>query len=58
MSKKNFAIWVAIILGTFLSVTVGRHWLGMGGGSSFITAFGSLMVMGVGLGSFYLLKKK
>mgnify|MGYP000610274835 CR=1 FL=1 len=32
--------------------------VGVGVGSSFISTLGSLIVMGVGLGSFYMLKKK
>lgn len=67
ISKKNFIIWIVIIVVTFLSVTIGRRLIGFGGvgvgvgvevGSSFISTLGSLIVMGVGLGSFYMLKKK
>ena len=58
MSKKNFIIWIVIIVVTFLSVTVGRRLIGFEVGSSFISTLGSLIVMGVGLGSFYLLKRK
>ena len=57
MSKKNFIIWIVIIVVTFLSVTVGRKLLGIEG-ASFISTLGSLIVMGVGLGSFYMLKRK
>jgi hypothetical protein len=57
MSKKNFIIWIVIIVVTFLSVTVGRKLLGIES-ASFISTLGSLVVMGVGLGSFYMLKKK
>ena len=57
MSKKNFTIWIVIIVVTFLSVTVGRKLLGIEG-ASFISTLGSLVVMGVGLGSFYMLKRK
>ena len=57
MSKKNFIIWFVIIVVTFLSVTVGRKLLGIES-ASFISTLGSLVVMGVGLGSFYMLKKK
>ena len=63
ISKKNFIIWIVIIVVTFLSVTIGRRLIGFGGvgvgvGSSFISTLGSLVVMGVALGSFYMLKKK
>jgi len=58
MSKKNFIIWIVIIVVTFLSVTVGRRLIGFEVGSSFITTLGSLIVGGVSLGSFYMLKKK
>lgn len=58
MSKKNFIIWLVIIVVTFLLVTVGRRLVGFEGGSSFISTLGSLVVMGVALGAFYLLKKK
>ena len=57
MSKKNFIIWIVIIVVTFLSVTVGRKLLGIES-ASFISTLGSLVVMGVGLGSFFMLKKK
>ena len=40
------------------SVTVGRRLIGFEAGSSFISTLGSLIVMGVGLGSFYMLKRK
>ena len=58
MSKKNFIIWIVIIVVTLLSVTVGRRLVGFEVGSSFISTLGSLIVIGVGGGSFYLLKKK
>lgn len=58
MSKKNFIIWLVIIVVTFLLVTVGRRLVGFEVGSSFISTLGSLVVMGVALGTFYLLKKK
>ena len=63
MSKKNFIIWIVIIVVTFLSVTIGRRLIGFGGvgvgvGSSFITTLGSLIVLVVSLGFFYKLKKK
>jgi len=57
MSKKNFTIWIVIFVVTFLSVTVGRKLLGIES-ASFISTLGSLVVMGVGLGSFFMLKKK
>ena len=58
MSKKNFIIWLAIVVVVFLSVTVGRRLIGFEVGSSFISTLGSLVVMGVALGSFYVLKRK
>jgi len=58
MSKKNFIIWIVIFVVTLLSVTVGRRLVGFEVGSSFISTLGSLIVIGVGGGSFYLLKKK
>ena len=58
MSKKKFIIWIVIIVVTFLSVTVGRRLIGFEVGSSFISTLGSLVVMGVGLGSWYMLKRK
>ncbi len=58
MSKKNFIIWIVIFVVTLLSVTVGRRLVGFEVGSSFISTLGSLLVIGVGGGSFYLLKKK
>jgi purine-cytosine permease-like protein len=58
MSKKNLVIWIVIIVGTFLLVTVGRRLVGYEAGSSFISTSGSLIVMGVSLGSFFILKKK
>ena len=58
MSKKNFIIWIVIFVVTLLSVTVGRRLVGLEVGSSFISTLGSLIVIGVGGGSFYLLKKK
>ena len=58
MSKKNFIIWLAIVVVVFLSVTVGRRLIGIEVGSSFISTVGSLVVLGVALGSFYVLKKK
>ena len=58
VSKKNFIIWIVIIVVTFLLVTVGRRLAGFEVGSSFISTLGSLVVMGVALGTFYLLKKK
>jgi hypothetical protein len=58
MSKKNFIIWIVIFVVTLLSVTVGRRLVGFEVGSSFISTLGSLVVMGVGLGSFFMLKKK
>jgi hypothetical protein len=58
MSKKNFTIWIVIIVVTLLSVTVGRRLIGFEVGSSFISTLGSLIVIGVSLGSFYMLKKK
>ena len=58
MSKKNWIIWITILVVTLLSVTVGRRLVGFEVGSSFISTMGSLIVMGVGLGSFYMLKKK
>ena len=58
MSKKNFIIWIVVIVVTFLSVTVGRRLIGFEVGSSFISTLGSLIVMGVSLGSFFILKKK
>ena len=57
MSKKNFIIWIGIIVVTFLSVTIGRRLIGIES-TSFISTLGSLVVIGVGLGSFYMLKKK
>ena len=58
ISKKNFTIWIVIIVVTFLSVTVGRRLIGFEVSSSFISTLGSLVVMGVGLGSWYMLKRK
>ena len=58
MSKKNFTIWIVIFVVTLISVTVGRRLIGFEVGSSFISTLGSLIVIGVGGGSFYLLKKK
>ena len=58
MSKKNFTIWIVIFVVTLISVTVGRRLIGFEVGSSFISTMGSLIVMGVSLGSFYKLKKK
>ncbi len=58
MSKKNFTIWLAIVVVVFLSVTVGRRLIGIEVGSSFISTVGSLVVLGVALGSFYVLRKK
>jgi len=58
MSKKNFIIWLAIVVVVFLSVTFGRRLIGIEVGSSFISTVGSLVVLGVALGSFYVLKKK
>ena len=58
MSKKNFVIWLAIIVVTFLAVTVGRRLVGFEVGSSFISTLGSGVVMGVALGSFFVLKKR
>jgi len=58
MSKKNFTIWIVIFVVTLLSVTVGRRLIGFEVGSSFVSTMGSLIVMGVSLGSFYMLKKK
>ena len=58
MSKKNFTIWIVIFVVTLLSVTVGRRLIGFEVGSSFISTLGSLVVMGVGLGSWYMLKRK
>jgi hypothetical protein len=58
MSKKNFIIWLAIVVVVFLSVTVGRRLIGIEVGSSFISTVGSLVVLGVALGSFYVLRKK
>ena len=58
MSKKNFIIWLAIIVVVLFSVTVGRRLIGIEVGSSFISTVGSLVVLGVALGSFYVLKKK
>ena len=58
MSKANFIIWIVIVVVTFLLVTVGRRLLGIEVGSSFISTAGSLVVMGVALGSFFVLKKK
>ena len=58
MSKKNFTIWKVIFVVTLISVTVGRRLIGFEVGSSFISTLGSLIVMGVSLGSFFILKKK
>ena len=58
MSKKNFIIWLAIVVVVFLSVTVGRRLIGIEVGSSFISTVGSLVVLGIALGSFYVLRKK
>ena len=58
MSKANFIIWIVIVVVTFFLVTVGRRLLGFEVGSSFISTVGSLVVLGVALGSFYVLKKK
>ena len=58
MSKKNFIIWIVIIVVTFLSVTIGVRAFGFEVGSSFISTLGSLIVLGVSLGSWYMLKKK
>ena len=58
MSKKNFTIWIVINVVTFLLLTVGRRLIGFGVASSFISTMGSLIVMGVLIGSFLILKKK
>jgi len=61
MSKKNFIIWIVIIVATFLSVTVGRRFLqGLEPvrWESIAITLASLIVMGVALGAFHLLKRK
>ena len=54
MSKKNFTIWIVIFVVTFLSVTVGRRLIGFEVSSS----LEFLMLVGVPIGSFFMLKKK
>jgi hypothetical protein len=54
MSKKNFTIWIVIFVVTFLSVTVGRRLIGFEVSSS----FEFLVLVGVPIGSFFILKKK
>ena len=54
MSKKNFIIWIVIIVVTFLSVTVGRRLIGFEVSSS----LEFLILVGVPIGSFFMLKKK
>ena len=61
MSKKNFVIWIVIIVATFLAVTVGRRFLqGLEPvrWESIAITLASLIVMGVALGTFQLLKRK
>ena len=58
MSKKNFTIWIVIFAVALLSVTVGRRLIGFEVGSSFVNALVSLIIMGVAVVSFYMLKKK
>ena len=54
MSKKNFTIWIVIFVVTFLSVTVGRRLFGFEVSSSLEL----LILVGVPIGSFFMLKKK
>ena len=54
MSKKNFTIWIVIFVVTFLSVTVGRRLIGFEVSSS----LEFLILVGVPIGSFFILKKR
>ena len=54
MSKKNFTIWIVITVVTFLLVTVGRRLIGFEVSSS----LEFLILVGVPIGSFFMLKKK
>jgi len=54
MSKKNFTIWIVILVVTLLLVTVGRRLIGFEI-SSFISG---LIIIVASLGSFLILKKK
>ena len=54
MSKKNFTIWIVILVVTLLLVTVGRRLIGFEI-SSFIS---SLIIIVASIGSFLILKKK
>jgi len=58
MSKKNFTIFIVIFVVTLLLVTVGRRLIDFEVGSSFVNALVSLIIMGVAVVSFYMLKKK